>query len=103
MNRLTAAVEAEIALIRRALHEATHNRLTARIAALSSVFARIFRGAPEPTIRAEHRAAGTYVWDARGYLVPLQKGGAIHSGAYDVISPAPGTRGSEISRQRRTG
>lgn len=99
MNRLTAAVEAELALIRRALHEATHNRVTAR---LSGIFARIFRPAPRPSL-AERRPAGSYVWDARGYLVPLQKGGATHSGPYGVISPAPGTRGSETSRQHPIG
>jgi hypothetical protein len=103
MNRLTAAVESEIALIRRALYEATHNRVTARIAAMSNGLARIFRAAPTPPVQAEHRPAGSYVWDARGYLVPLQKGGATHSGPYDIISPAPGIRGSEISRQHRIG
>lgn len=102
MNRLTAAVEAELALIRRALHEATHNRVTARLAAISGIFARIFRP-PVRSSLAERRPAGSYVWDARGYLVPLQKGGATHSGPYDVISRAPGIRGSETSRQHRSG
>jgi hypothetical protein len=103
MNRLTAAVEAELALIRRAIHDATHNRVTAKIAAISGVFARIFKHGARvsPATTAERRHRGAYAWDARGNFVPLQKGGATHSGNYDVIAPAPGTRGSETSKQHR--
>jgi hypothetical protein len=105
MNRLTATIEAEIALLRRAIHDATHNRVTAKIIAISGVFARIFRSsASEPPIQttAERRHRGAYAWDARGNFVPLQKGGGTHSGNYDVISQTPGIRGSETSKQRRT-
>ena len=104
MNRLTAALEAELALIRRAIHDATHNRVTAGIVAISGIFARIFRPTPpEPPVQttAERRRCGVYAWDARGNLVPLQKGGATHSGNYDIISPAPGTPGSETSKPHR--
>lgn len=103
MNRLTAAVEAELALIRRAIHDATHNRLTAKIVAISGAFARIFRpGTRESAATTgERRHRGAYAWDARGNFVPLQKGGATHSGHYDVIAPAPGRRGSETSKQHR--
>lgn len=100
MSRLTAAVEAEFALIRRAIHDATHNRITSKIAAVSSAFKRILRPSGPPR-QAPRRNRGTYAWDARGNLVPLQKGGATHSGRYEIISPAPGTQGSETSRQQK--
>jgi hypothetical protein len=106
MNRLTAAVEAEIALIRRAIHEAKRSRVTARIVAISGVFARIFRSdAAVPKDTLTRRQRGVYAWDARGNFVPLPKGGggATHSGAYSTISPAQHRRGSGTSNQHRSG
>lgn len=102
MNRLTAAVEAEVALLRRAIHEATHNRVAAKIVAISGILARIFRPpAKPPTFTRRH--GGAYAWDARGNFVPLPKGGATHSGAYGSISPAPDTRGSGTSKRHLSG
>lgn len=104
MNRLTAAVEAEVALIRRAIHEAKRSRITAKIVAISGVFARIFRpGAAVPKETPTRRHRGIYAWDARGNFVPLPKGGATHSGAHSSISPAQHTRGSGTSKQHRSG
>jgi hypothetical protein len=104
MNRLTAAVEAEVALIRRAIREAKRSRVTAKIVAISGVFARIFRSdaaVPKDAFIRRHR--GVYAWDARGNFVPLPKGGATHSGAYSTISPAQHRRGSGTSKQHRSG
>jgi hypothetical protein len=97
MNRLTAAVEAEVAIIRRAIQEANHRPwMGAKVfvipAAMVGLVAKFFRAhaGPVPPI-STRRHRGVYIWDAGGNFVPLVQ---------DPTSQAPDTRGSETSQQR---
>lgn len=100
MSRFTAAVEAELALLRRAIQEATHARSTpAKVfivpAAAVAGIVRLLRtghATTPPATPPRHR--GAFVWDAGGNFVPLNP---------DPTSPAPDTRGSETARPRRIG
>jgi hypothetical protein len=105
MNRFTHAVEAELALLKRAIHEATHNKrwTPARVlvipAAMAGLVSRILRShASEPNEPQERRHRGAYAWDARGRIVQMPSEGSMPPGGVIPTAPTPKQRAQRKHR-----
>lgn len=103
MNRFTHAVEAELALLKRAIHEATHRRwVPARVLVIPSAMAgfvnRILRShATESKQPQSRRHRGAYAWDARGRIVQMPSDGAMPPGGYIPTAPTAKQRAQRKS------
>ncbi len=99
MNRFAHAVEAELALLKRAIHEATHNKrwTPARVLvipqAMAGLVSRLLRSHVLPAREPQpHRHRGAYAWDARGRIVEMPSQGSMPPGGVIPTAPTPKQR-----------